>query len=125
MSYDFWLEADTGGDEPAIIEPHYVCEDGRSGGCGNYTSNVSPMWRAALQDATGEPMRLSDLDGKSGCHAAPILRHAVLIMADEPTRFRAMEPENKWGSYEGAMHYLVQIADWCLRHPKATLRVSA
>lgn len=116
MSYDFWMEG-----EGAPDEISYPTEDGRYVGCGNYTSNVSPMWHKALESA-GWPGGLAQFDGKSGCHAGPPLEWAVEHMKADPDAYRAMNPENGWGNYEGAMHYLATIAEFCRRYPKATLR---
>lgn len=124
VSYDFWLELDGGGETAAQIEPHYETVDGHPGGCGNYTSNVSDMWADALKDA-GRDCRLWELDGQTCGDLSQALELAVLIMEDEPPRFRAMEPSNGWGSYEGAKHYLTQVASYCRLYPKAILRISA
>ena len=107
MSYDLYLRIDTGGEEPATV--HSV---------GNYTSNVSGMWSQAL----GYP--LADLDGRLADAAIPDLRRAAWNMANNPDVYRAMEPGNGWGSYEGARDYLVSLLGACLEHPKTIIGVS-
>lgn len=105
MSYDGWLVIDTGAPEPAEIAE-----------LGNYTSNVSPMWRTALA-AAGEEIRLSDTDGRNAADVLPLLNAAVEHMADNPDLYRSMNPLNKWGDYEGAFDYLRNVADLCAKHP--------
>lgn len=63
MSYDFYGRIDTGGHEPYYLEPSFsdthpafsedVADKGY-GRCGNYTSNVSGMWRRCLTAALDE-----------------------------------------------------------------------
>lgn len=105
MSYDVWLEIDTGGPEPATV--------------GNYTSNVAPMWAGAL----GHSLR--DLHHQECSVALDRLRAAVRVMEAEPDRFRAMNPANGWGDYEGALGYLRDLAAACAAHPKARIAISA
>lgn len=107
MSYDVWMEIDTGGPSPAS-----VCESV------NMTSNVSPMWRKAL----GFP--LSDLEGVSGALAKASLREAIKSMEDDPEPYRAMNPSNGWGDHESALEYLRKILAMCVTHPKALIRIS-
>ncbi|MEE4419582.1 hypothetical protein [Streptomyces bugieae] len=111
MSYDIHLEVavDTGGPEPHLICPADI---------GNMTANVSGMWH----DALGYP--LAKLDGRTAGNAAPDLRRAVTDMELHPAIYRAMEPDNGWGSYDGALDYLRRLADACAQHPKATIRIS-
>jgi hypothetical protein len=107
VSYDLYLRIDTGGEEPAT-----VCS------VGNCTSNVVGMWAEAL----GYP--LADLDGRLADDAIPDLRRAAWNMANNPDTYRAIEPPNGWGNYDGARDYLVSILAGCLEHPKATIGVS-
>jgi hypothetical protein len=109
VSYDGWLVIDTGGPEPATVAE-----------LGNCTSNVSPMWRKALA-AAGEPIRLSDTEGRNAADALPLLRAAAQHMRDNPDEYLPMNPDNGWGDYDGALKYLANVADECERHPRASL----
>jgi hypothetical protein len=112
MSYDIWLEADLGG--PERIEVFEV---------GNYTSNVSPMWNLALQKA-GE-LRMKDLhDRQCGTVIDPLTR-AIEYMKNNPDEFRAMNPPNSWGKYEGALEYLEELLRGCKAAPDAYIYVSS
>jgi hypothetical protein len=106
MSHDVYLEIDTGGSEPVTVFSS------------NYTSNVSGMWAEAL----GFP--LADLHGRTASDAIPDLRRAASHMANNPETYKAMNPPNGWGNYEGARDYLAEILGACLDNPKTTIAVS-
>ncbi len=110
MSYDIDLEIDTGGPEdtwPIAVE------------IGNYTSNVSPMWRTALG---GKSLR--EFHHASCSEAAGPLAEAVARMEADPAAYEEMNPSNGWGDYEGALAYLRALAEACAAHPKCRIRVS-
>ena len=109
MSYDVSLMIDTGAGDP--IEAVEV---------GNYTRNVSPMWR----DALGGKL-LSEFHDAPCSEAAGPLAGAVKRMEADPEKYRAMNPPNGWGDYEGAIDYLRRIAEACASHTKCTLWISA
>lgn len=111
MSYDIslYITVNTGGPEAA----QFCAAD-----IGNYTSNVGPMWTKALGH------RLADLADKTGGNSLPALQRAVADMEAEPSTYRAMNPDNGWGCYEGALDYLRQLRDACTTHPNATIRIS-
>lgn len=106
MSYDIWLEIDTGGPEPATVAQDW-----------NYTSNCAPMWRAA-----GAP--LADFDGELADTCLPVLNHAIAELENNPDPYRAMDPENGWGSYDSLLPALRRLRDMFAAHPRATVRVS-
>ena len=108
MSYDVYMVVDTGGTEPA-----YVTESR------NYTYNVSPMFRAALGGKG-----LNDLQGLSGAEAAVKLTSALAFMVGHRDEMVALNPENGWGDYNGALRFLEGILEDCLKHPKAQVRIS-
>lgn len=107
MSYDIYLDIDTGGTEPTTV--HTV---------GNYTTNVAPMWRTAL----GHP--LYELHGRNAADAVPVLDTAIAAMQANPDGYRAMNPSNGWGDYDGALDYLQRLRAGCAAHPKTSIYVS-
>lgn len=106
MSYDIRLEIDTGGEEMARVT------ETRSP-----TYNLSEMFEAAL----GQP--ISSLRGMSASKCAPIVRRAVERMKERPDVYRAYNPPNGWGSYEGAVESLSWLLEQCEAHPKATVHI--
>lgn len=111
MSYDIslYMQVDIGGPEPI---------DYCAASIGNYTSNVSGMWTDALG------YRLADLKGRTAGDCIDDLRRAVADMEARPDHYRAMNPPNGWGDYEGALDYLRQLHDACCAHPKAEIYIS-
>jgi hypothetical protein len=106
VSYDIWLQIDTGGPEPATVT------EGR-----NMTSNVAPMWRLAGAD-------LADFHDRTAGECVPLLRAAIADMEDRPGKYRPLNPDNNWGSYETCLRFLRELLDDFVRHPKATVAVS-
>ena len=107
MSHDLYLEIDTGSDCLTTVVD-----------IGNYTSNVSGMWAKAL----GE--RLSEFDGRNAGDSVPQLDQAIADMQANRADYEAMNPDNGWGRYGGALEYLRTLRDGCARHPKTVIRVS-
>jgi hypothetical protein len=107
VSYDIWLEIDTGSEDLATVAE-----------VGNYTANVSGMWATALGHSLG------DLDGTNAGAAVEPLAKAVAAMEATPDLYRAIGPANGWGSYDGALGYLRTLRDLCSQHPKTTIRIS-
>ena len=109
MSLDLALAIDTGGPEPARVWGEWSC-----------THNVTPMWRAALP--TGESLG-AFLEGKTAAEALPGLRAARAAMEDSPTRFRALQPANGYGTYQGALERLREVVAAAVAHPLASWEV--
>lgn len=109
MSYDIWLEIDTG-----AVEPLPVLE------VGNYTSNCGPMWAKALGGR-----RLRDFNKAPCSEAAGPLAEAVKRMEADPDTYREMNPPNGWGDYEGALDFLRRLADACAENPKCRIGIWA
>lgn len=105
MSYDVCVLVDTGAGEELRGEDR------------NYTYNVSGMFRKAGIES------LNDLEGKKCSDLIPMLSKAADAMKADPEAYRAMNPSNGWGNYEGALEFLCWILEQCQRHPKATLHV--
>lgn len=106
MSWDISLEIDTGRKMTSVVE------------CGNMTFNVSGMYRAA-------GVMLSEMDEMPAEKAIPILA-AALRYFDDPANaesLKALEPDNGWGSVDGARKYLVNLLAQCIEHPLTTVHV--
>lgn len=110
MSYDVRLEIDTGGEYPASVT------EWRSP-----TYNLAPMFRWALdRDKDGDGLR--GLDGRTAQYAIGKLRAAVEDMEDNPATYKAMNPANGWGDYDGALAFMREFLADCIAHPKASVR---
>lgn len=108
MSYDI-----TFGPPPGV--PIYPEDTWR-----NYTSNVSPMWAAALGGET-----LGDRIDRAVVNEDLIepLRGAIAAMKADPELYRGMNPANGWGDYDGALQFLVWMLANCEAVPMGTCSV--
>ena len=98
MSYDINTEPDTGLDW-------------------NYTYNVQPMTaKAGLRS-------LTELDGLTAYEAASKIAVVILHMERDPATFRALNPKNGWGDYDGFLGRLRDLHEHLLGYPEATVRV--
>lgn len=84
----------------------------------NYTHNCNQM----IRDAGFGPEWPYDLNGMT-CHEVERrLRIVLRAFEADPARFRAMDPENGWGSFDTLRPVLREIATVCRAHPLATVR---
>lgn len=121
-----------------IIHPacgHCGCSDDWTE-VGNMTSNIGAMYSRVLPgpydgggqyDATGQSYPCDGLPGLSGLPVAvalPLLRTAIIDMKARRAELLYLEPENGWGSFDGALDYLRKIADACEQVPDGIVAVS-
>lgn len=106
MSWDVWLEADTGGEEPARLD---VLD-------WNYTSNVHGMLKLVMGHGSMEI-----LTGLSGQEAGELLDQAICGLEVDEAACRELNPSNGWGEYEGFLRAVRKLRDACVAHPKATV----
>lgn len=70
----------------------------------NITGNVEPMWReAGCHDA------LYKSKGKAAYEVLDELKAGLSLMESEPERFKALNPSNGWGDYDGALEWLRRL----------------
>ena len=86
----------------------------------NITHNVTPMWKLA-----GCYEALYRWDGRQAREALPVLESARERMLADHLDFRAMNPPNGWGTYDGALRFLQDCIYACRQYPKATIHISA
>ena len=108
MGWSFRMDADLGGPEPATV--HWGM---------SYTHNVGDMYREAMGEGG-----INQLHGKTGTECLELLQPAIEAMEREPAKYRAMNPPNGWGNYEGAFDVLRQLHVWCLETPRALMCIS-
>lgn len=77
----------------------------------NYTWNVSEMWYAAMP---GKGIRSHY--GMTGREALVPLRKIRKYMEDHREALIAMEPDNGWGSYEGAYGFICDLIQASIRN---------
>lgn len=108
MSYDISLVVDVGGPDPLRVGDLDW----------NYTYNIQPMLALA-----GIPS-LTDFDGKTAEACIPQLTEAIRAMESYPPKYRALNPPNGWGDYDGFLPCLRELLTAFEAAPKATVDVS-
>ena len=120
MSFDVYLEIDTGAEEHTSV--FWV----------NYTSNMDyairhsgiDMW-AKSDDSmmTGDGLYI--LHGASAEHAIEPLEACIFQIERDAPMLREREPKNGWGHVDTLLRdFLRPILEACKKHPKTTIRVS-
>ena len=104
----------------------------------NYTHNTNRMISVALISSGGAPAPECDgplgavigpawwkrLDGLSGADGAAYLRLIIDGLEAAPESFRAMNPDNGWGDFDGLLHVLTRMHDASHEHPAAVWSTS-
>lgn len=52
------------------------------------------------------------------------LRVGISALKAEPSRFKAMEPKNKWGTYDNFIPWLERLLEACEKNPEAKVEAS-
>lgn len=103
MSYDWSIEAQA----KDITCPHCGGATGRAQGGEiahwSPTYNYGPMFRAATETEHG----IYDFDGKTVAEVLPLVEQMYARMAADPAKFRALDPPNRWGTYDEWMPVFV------------------
>ena len=77
----------------------------------NYTYNVSDMWYAAIPE-TG----IRTHYGMTGRDAIEPLVKIINYMLEHEVEMRKIEPDNGWGSYDGALDFVGRLINASLRN---------
>ena len=115
MSWDVNLEYKgmlPGGHCPTCTTNPYI-------DCGNYTWNVSPMFVLAFKNKKG----LDIINNEPAFVAADMLGAAINRMIESRETYEKLNPENGWGSYDGAVMFLQKIREKCVEHPNLTVNL--
>lgn len=83
-----------------------------------HTYNLSPMWRLAHVFEE----RSAELDGMVAHEIGNRAARGLLRAVTRPELFKALSPENGWGTYEGFVEMLTRLAILCAEHPTAIAR---
>ena len=108
MSWDIWLITELDGHEVEVV-----------GGI-NYTHNCNEMIREAGLEEW--PYEVEDLPA---VELATKLDLAIANLEADPKKYRAMNPDNGWGSYDTLLPILRNVRDRCRTYPSARVRMSA
>lgn len=113
----------------------------------NITHNLGPMAReAGIYTACWRPNELMDVMKAAEIHRledakrydeayalgetlptaharniSALLQTGLAQLLAEPARFKALNPENGWGTYDGFVPWVQRYLEACLEHPDATV----
>lgn len=86
-----------------------------------HTYNLAPMWRKALPDVLGDGST-SKLDGWNCGNLLSHLRAGVVDAVEHDDEYRALDPENGWGDFNGFVEIFSRFWRLCAKHPSGTVR---
>ena len=98
----------------------------------NITHNLGAMAKAVVLEPDWDlPMTLYHVlwrPEEFGLHFAHEISDYLNIgyhtLISDPEKYKAFNPENGWGSYEGLVAFVLSYRDACYANPFAELRVS-
>ena len=102
----------------------------------NYTSNVAPMFYLAFERTSEylEPILkkawypLDDFKEALNCGEReiilPTLKFMITDMKAYPEIYKSLNPENGWGTYEGALEFLEEALKALEKNKKSIIRLS-
>lgn len=83
-----------------------------------HTYNLTPMWvKGGVVKS-----RSREMDGLTSDELGIRASRAVLLAVRYPDRFRALNPENGWGDFDGFLEIIVRTAVICADNPGAIVR---
>jgi hypothetical protein len=83
-----------------------------------HTYNLSPMWRKALPFLEST----SDLDGRTCAGLLNDLDAGLLDATKNSDAYRALNPDNGWGDYEGFYEIFTKFVRLCNQYPSGVVR---
>jgi hypothetical protein len=88
----------------------------------NITHNLVPMAdKAGIYKHLWRPDEIGIT--KAGQLVEP-LADGLAKLSNDPERFKKLNPENGWGSYEGLVAFVTEYLAACVANPDADVRVS-
>lgn len=89
----------------------------------NLTYNLTPMLKAAGFPGWSEVVSERRSDGllPTGANTVPIFEAVLAELRANPEKYRAMNPPNGWGTYEGAVEVFADYIEKVGPHPDATV----
>ena len=108
MSLDVYLTIDAGGPDPVELFS------------ANYTHNCNKM--ADVAGLYGIVWRPEENCIVTASDLISPLETGIAAMEADPEKFRALNPDNGWGSYDTFIPWLRRYLDACRKFPRANVR---
>jgi len=87
----------------------------------NITHNLNKM--AAEAGIYKHLWRPDEVDIKKAEELIEPLTQGLIALGNEPGRYKALNPPNGWGTYEGLVEFVANYLAACKRYPEAVVRV--
>jgi hypothetical protein len=88
----------------------------------NITHNLGKM--AAAADVYKALWRPEEIKAKQAKDIIQPLTDGLQRLQEDPERYRQLNPDNGWGTYEGLVSFVQEYLKACTESPGATIRVS-
>lgn len=90
-----------------------------------YQANITHNLTRMAQDAgIYEPLwRPDEIEVARAEQLIDPLDEGLKMLRADPERFKKLNPENGWGTYEGLVQFVEDYLEACRRHPQATVSV--
>ena len=88
----------------------------------NVTHNLVPMAQEA--GIYRHLWRPDEIEVTKAAQLIEPLRNGLALLQRDPARFKLLNPENGWGSYEGLVEFVDDYLKACIANPDADVRVS-
>lgn len=123
MSYDIYMLNPAGEQTTETMNPTYNLSqifDRALTGEDFPNPEVAEVGVVLLKTKTDRPRGLRLIDGKTGADAAPLLKAAMERVVSDYDAHRDLEPENGWGTIDGAQRTLRQMFEESMANPTCT-----
>lgn len=88
----------------------------------NITHNLNKM--AAAAGIYKHLWRPDEIEITKAGQLIEPLREGLKRLRDDPEKYKAFNPDNGWGDYEGLVNFVSEYLSECEENPNATVRVS-
>lgn len=88
----------------------------------NITHNLVPMAKEAR--IYSHLWRPDEIGVTKAAELIEPLKQGLAMMKSDPERFKAHNPPNGWGTYDGFVRWLEDYISACIENPDADVRVS-
>jgi hypothetical protein len=112
MSLDVFLEIRRDPDDVFAEEVFYA----------NITHNLNRMaMEAGIYKALWRPEEVGFTHARDLIEP---LTHGLELLKSDPAKYKALDPDNGWGSYDGCVPWIEKYLKACRDYPDATVAVS-
>ena len=88
----------------------------------NITHNMTPMAKAVgLYVPLWHPEKIYL---QWSYELIPLLEEGITLLKSDPEQYKALNPDNGWGSYDTFLPWLEKLLEQCKEHPDAFINVS-